>query len=94
MRLNSFRKALVILALALSQWLVAAHVLQHSALAQEQVCQICLHAQGLDSGAVSLALPTISLPQQIEQIADLPTAPALQVAVTSYPIRGPPSLLV
>jgi len=56
MRLNSFRKALLILALALSQWLVAAHALQHAGLAQEQVCQICLHAQGLDSGAVSLAL--------------------------------------
>src|SRR3569623_239135 len=93
MRLNSFRIALVIIALALSQWLVAAHALQHSALAQEQVCQICLHAQGLDSGAVSLTLPAISIPQQIEHIADLPPVPVLQVAVASYPIRGPPSLL-
>lgn len=94
MRLNSFRKAVLIIALALSQWLVAAHALQHASLAQEQVCQICLHAQGLDSGAVALTLPTLSLPQQIEQIADLPLAPLLRVAVTSYPIRGPPSLLV
>ena len=35
MRLNSFRKALLILALAMSQWLVAAHALQHAGLAQE-----------------------------------------------------------
>lgn len=94
MRLNSFKKVFLIIALALSQWLVTAHALQHSALAQEQVCQICLHAQGLDSGAVSLALPTLSLPQQFEQIADLPQTPAQQVAVTHYPIRGPPFLLV
>lgn len=94
MRLNSLKKALLILALALSQWLVAAHVLQHSALAQEQqTCQICLHAQGLDSGAVQLVLPTLSLPQQVESLVDLPSAPLLRVAVTTYPIRGPPSLL-
>ena len=94
MRLNSFRKALLILALAMSQWLVAAHALQHAGLAQEQVCQICLHAQGLDSGAVSLALPTLSLPQQVERIAELPTAPLLQLADGSYPIRGPPFRLI
>lgn len=93
MRLNSFRKAILILALALSQWLVAAHALQHANLAQEQVCQICLHAQGLDSGAVLVTLPTLSLPQQTERLAELPSAPLLRVVVASYPIRGPPSLL-
>lgn len=93
MRLNSLKKALLIIALALSQWLVAAHVLQHSALAQEKVCQICLHAQGLDSGAVQLVLPTLSLPQQTEIVADLPSAPLLLADHSTYPIRGPPSLL-
>lgn len=93
MRLNSLKKALLILALALSQWLVAAHALQHTSLAQEQVCQICLHAQGLDSGAVQLALPTLSLPQHSEIVADLPSTPVLQVVRATYPIRGPPSLL-
>jgi hypothetical protein len=93
MRLNGLKKALLIITLALSQWLVAAHALQHSAPAQEKVCQICLHAQGLDSGAVMPTLPTLALPQQIERIADLPSAPLLQVALASYPIRGPPSLI-
>lgn len=93
MRLMSLKKALLILALAFSQWLVTAHVLQHSAVTQERVCQICLHAQGLDSGAVQLALPTLSLPQQTEVLADLPSTPVLRVVLASYPIRGPPSLL-
>ncbi len=93
MRLNSFKKALLILALALSQWLVVGHALQHASLAQEQTCQICLHAQGLDSGAVQLTLPTLSLPQYSEVPADLPSAPALRVVLTSSSIRGPPSLL-
>jgi hypothetical protein len=93
MRLMSLKKTLLIIALALGQWLVAAHALQHSALTQEQTCQICLHAQGLDSGAVQLALPTLSLPQQVEMPANLPAAPVLPVVLAASPIRGPPSLL-
>ncbi|GEM_PF-4372665 len=93
MRLMSLKKALLIIALAFSQWLVTAHVLHHSAPAQERVCQICLHAQGLDSGAVPLALPTLVLPQQTEIIADLPPMPVARVVLATHPIRGPPSLL-
>lgn len=93
MRLNSLKKSLLIIALALSQWLVTTHALQHSALAQEKVCQICLHAQGLDSGAMPLALPTVALPQQQESPIALPAAPLLRVVVSTYPIRGPPTLL-
>ena len=93
MRLNSLKKSLLIIALALSQWLVVGHTLQHSALAQDQVCQICLHAQGLDSGAAPLALPTLVLPQQHEKPAIALSAPLLRVVATAYPIRGPPLLV-
>lgn len=94
MRLNNFRKALLILALVLSQWLVAAHGLQHAGLAHEHACKVCLHAQGLDTGPIMLALPSLSLPRQVERIAEPPSAPLLQLVDRSYPIRGPPSLFV
>ncbi len=93
MRLNSLKKSLLVIALVLSQWLVVGHTLQHSALAQDQVCQICLHAQGLDSGAAPLALPTLVLPQQEECPAIALSTPVLRVVISTHPIRGPPLLV-
>jgi len=93
MRLKSLKTSLLIIALALGQWLVVAHGLEHPALAQDQACQICLHAQGLDSGAVQLALPSLVLPLQHEQPVALPSTPIARVAAATPPIRGPPQIL-
>ena len=94
MRLNSLKKSLLIIALALGQWLVLAHGLEHPALAQDQACQICLHAQGLDSGATaSIALPNLVLPQQHETPVETPSVSLQQVVATAHPIRGPPHVV-
>lgn len=93
MRLNSLKTSLLIIALALGQWLVVAHGLEHPALAQDQACQICLHAQGLDSGAIAVALPSLVLPQQNEKPIALPSTPFTRVTASAPPIRGPPLFL-
>ena len=92
MHFSFLRKSLLIVALALSQWLVLGHALQHPALAQDQACQICLHAQGLDSAAVLPALPSLILLTAVEipQEPSLPEAPS--ATPRRYPIRGPPIL--
>ena len=90
MRLHSLKKSLLIIALALGQWLVIAHGLEHPALTQDQACQICLHAQGLDSGAAPITLPNLVLPQQHESPFETPAVSVQRVVATAYPIRGPP----
>jgi hypothetical protein len=93
MRSTLLRKSLLIIALALSQWLVAAHALQHPALAQDQACQICLHAQGLDSGAVAaLPAPALSFLPSREQPTEREPALAPVSVAAYYPIRAPPLL--
>lgn len=94
MRKNPLHKAFLILVLALSQWLVVAHALEHPAYqSTEQYCQIGLHAQGLDSGAVVPA--DFSLPTFVA--ADAPfiviAAQAASIARRAAPIRGPPLLV-
>lgn len=93
MRATPFRNGLLLVALFLGQWLVFAHAQQHSPLEPERVCQICLHAQGLDSGALASTLPTLHLP--VVHVVSTPQVETQTVAVTTahYPIRGPPSLL-
>lgn len=90
MRLNALKKSLLILALLLGQWLMAAHALEHAAAGADQICQLCLHAQGLDSAAAPVALPALAL----LHVAEAPpvTAPAIipTVVPASYSIRGPP----
>ena len=93
MRLSSLKKSLLIIALALGQWLVMAHGLEHPALAQDHACKICLHAHGLDSGAVSAALPALVLPQQEESPAIPLATPLLRIVAATHPIRGPPLLV-
>lgn len=93
MRFGIFRKSLLILALALSQWLVLAHALQHPALAQDQSCQICQHAQGLDSAAVLPPAPALVLLNSLEILQTPPLPEAPSATVRRYPIRGPPSLV-
>lgn len=90
MRTGITRKTLLIMALALSQWLVMAHALQHSALAPDQACQICLHAPGVDTGAIAPLTPTLALSPG-RSVAPAPLLPARrQIASAYYPIRAPP----
>ena len=85
----------MLLALLLGQWLAVAHGFLHPATAAPDVqCELCLHAQGMDSGAVA-ALPQQAVPQSTQEaplVALL--APVLTPASRHCPIRGPPSSLV
>lgn len=94
MRKAVFQKTLLVLTLLLGQWLVAAHGFQHSAASADTLCTICVHAQGLDSGAVA---PVAALPVLAAAVeAPFITLPALRAAVAlrNTPIRGPPSSFV
>lgn len=86
-------RALLILALALSQWLVFAHAVSHPALTLDPGCQICLHAPGIDTGALAgkpAALPPVARSEGPQLVA----APALPALVRStVRIRGPPVVL-
>lgn len=95
MRPGHFRKHLLLLALILGQWLTFAHALQHPVLsAGEQLCQIGVHAQGLDAGA------TVAIPVALvfaNQVAALVHTPRSSVAFhpsSQHLIRGPPARLV
>ena len=84
----------MVLALVLSQWLTFAHAFQHPALnAADQSCEICLYAQGLDSGAVLIAsqIPVPPPAHEAPLAAALPFVPTR--STYRYPIRGPPNLL-
>jgi len=90
MRGNRFATALMLAGLLAGQWLVFAHAQQHSSLtASDSACQMCLHAQGLDSGAAP-TLPSLAPPAAFEApIA--PLAPAVAFDAPRYhPIRAPP----
>ncbi len=84
------RFALLGLVLLIGQLLQVAHAYEHKALSVHPVCQICLHGQGLDSGA--LAPKVVSLPVFG---VDAPIALALPSAVrvlraSAHRSRGPP----
>lgn len=93
MHLRVIRKSLLIMALALGQWLVLAHALQHPALAQDQACQLCLHAPALDGGAVPPPPPALTaLPPPPNETTALVARRPLPAAGCRHPIRGPPTL--
>ena len=84
---------LLILALALGQWLAVAHAHEHAPLAVDQVCQICLHAPGIDTGALGGKATTPSLPTQSE-VPQPALAPAAAYCASRYTaIRGPPAVV-
>ena len=93
MRNPVLQKTLLILALALGQWLGFAHGFKHSGpAATDTVCEMCVAAHGLDD-----ALPT-SEPPRFEPAASL-EAPVIAAFVSTGsqarvdpPIRGPPVL--
>lgn len=94
MRVSVFKKCLIVLALVMGQWLSFWHAFQHPALgAADQLCQICVHAQGLDSGAITPSPTTLSFyaPERAKtpiRSIDLPC-----VSASHPPIRGPPTHL-
>jgi hypothetical protein len=74
---------LLTLALFMGQWLQAVHDVTHPALTTDVHCQICMHAPGINGGAlasrpIALALPTtneapvspeFALPQNLRHAA-------------------------
>jgi hypothetical protein len=93
-RPSSFRLLLLALALVLGQWLSLAHDFQHPALKVDAACQICVHAQGLDGGALA---PVVHLPSQFA-IGEAPGTVAAMVASLApqarIRIRGPPATAI
>ncbi|MFT4046053.1 MAG: hypothetical protein QM661_05075 [Solimonas sp.] len=91
MRRRPAQSLLLVLALALGQWLALAHSFEHPALHADAVCQICAHAQGLDGAALT---PVFSLPAAVA-VAEAPSIgivlPARAAAPRIYDIRGPPA---
>jgi hypothetical protein len=81
----------MLLALLLGQWLAVAHGFLHPASATPDVqCELCLHAQGMDSGAVS-ALPQHAVPVASQEAPQqLAAAPVQSSLNRNRPIRGPP----
>ena len=93
-RRPAFRLALLGLVLLIGQLLQVAHAYEHKALSVHPVCQICIHGQGIDSGA--LAPSATALPEFGVQ-APTPTAlPAAVVTrrVSAHRSRGPPVVLI
>lgn len=82
---------LLTLALVLGQWLVLAHAFEHPALAKDAACQICIHAQGLDGAALSVAPAAATLTATVEVPAAPPYRAPSYAALSSYDIRGPPA---
>lgn len=78
------------LALLLGQWMSVAHGLDHP-VTGDRLCTICLHAQGLDTGAVPLSWTgTVPVPKAAAPVlARIPSAPR---ALWRSPVRvrGPP----
>ncbi|MGQ0619051.1 MAG: hypothetical protein ACT4QA_03890 [Panacagrimonas sp.] len=90
MRLRFRHQVIFALALLLGQWLNLAHAYEHPALSADLHCEICLHAQGLDSGAVAAALSDLSIPPPIVD-SRVPAVRAAHVRhVAPCSIRGPP----
>lgn len=90
---TGLRNAILGVALLLGQWLFLAHAIEHPALSPEQACQICVHGQGLDSGALAptvVALPSFD-PAAFVTVA-LPSAVATSFR-TLYRARAPPAVL-
>lgn len=94
MRALGTRRLLFVLALVFSQWLVVAHAAAHPALAVDLHCQICLHAPGIDGGALA-SKPVALLPCASTEVPASPATGDIRAATyRDTRIRGPPSLLV
>lgn len=93
MRTLGSRRLLFVLALVFSQCLVVAHAASHPALAVDLSCQICLHAPGIDSGALAAKPATLPLATSTEAPPPAPVAEVRTQSRRHTRIRGPPPLL-
>ncbi|MBI2383094.1 MAG: hypothetical protein HYV18_03370 [Gammaproteobacteria bacterium] len=93
MRRTHLRPLLLLLALTLGQWLSFAHAAQHPALAVDQPCPVCLHAQGLD-GALPPAKPVLPAISGAARPVPPPPRRAAVAPLRRCTIRGPPLPLV
>lgn len=90
MRLRFRHQFIFTLALLLGQWLNLAHAYEHPALSADPHCEICLHAQGLDSAAVAAAISDLSIAPPIADSRAPATRAAHVLVVAPCSIRGPP----
>jgi hypothetical protein len=93
-RLPRLRLALLGFVLLIGQLLQVAHAYEHKALSVHPVCQICLHGQGLDTGALTpsaVALPEFGV--EAPSTRSLPSAVS-SLRASAHRSRGPPVVLV
>ncbi len=82
------------LALLLGQLLTVAHGFEHRALSTEVSCQLCLHAQGLDSGATAPSAVAVPFTAAVETPLAAPTRRCVAPQIRYFNARAPPTFLV
>jgi hypothetical protein len=91
MRIGLTKHWLLILTLLVGQWLAVAHTHSHPALELEQVCEVCVHAAGIGSGALVGQPPALPLAPKSEAPL-IAVATVVETAVVAQArIRGPPA---
>lgn len=94
MRLNRLHHLTFALALLLGQLLAFAHGFEHRALAPDVTCQLCLHAQGLDSAATTPVVAAVQLDASFEAPLAVSARLVPALLVRLYNARAPPVFLV
>lgn len=93
MRLGLTKQWLLILTLLVGQWFLVAHTHSHPALDLDQVCEVCVHAAGLDSGALAGKPAALSLSATQEAPSSAIQWVAIPSSIQLPNIRGPPARL-
>lgn len=94
MRFRSIQHLSFVLALLLGQLLAVAHGFEHRALSTEATCQLCLHAQGLDSAATAPGAMAVAFVASVERPIAAPTRRCVAPQICYFNARAPPSSLV
>lgn len=85
------RPLVLAVALILGQWLALAHATEHLGVADEPLCEVCLHAKRLDAPGVT-AVSVASCDPQASEVPGMRHRPALSAGPRSHlSIRGPPT---
>jgi len=85
---------LLTLALFMGQWLQAVHDVTHPALTSDVHCQICMHAPGIDGGAIASRPIALALPATHEAPVAREAVVPQNLRRTAPHNRGPPATLV
>jgi hypothetical protein len=91
MRIRSGKQWLLILALLVGQWLLVAHTHSHPAIELDQVCEICVHAGSIGSGALAAKPAALPLAPKTEAPFTAVTPVTQTVVLALARIRGPPA---